>query len=200
MHFTKDICRQLSDLEIIHKSLEQVDYFSCLYERYEASLLRYVKRMGVVAEEEAQDVLQEAFIKIWKNLHAFDSSLKLSSWLYRIVHNQAISCLRKKQSFGKGQKTDFDEGLLAHIPNDDSGEDSPEALEEKDQHTRELLDQLPLPYKEVMVLKFLEGLSYEEISDVLKIPEGTVATRINRAKKAFRKLSSQPSILKNPSL
>ncbi len=192
MHFTKDLCRQLSDLEIIRKSLEEVDFFSCLYERYEASLLRYVKRLGVT-EEEAQDVLQEAFINIWKNLHAFDQSLKLSSWLYRIVHNQAISCLRRKKSFGKDQRAAFDEGLLVHISDSDQDEDSPEALEEKDQHARELLDQLPLPYKEVMVLKFLEEMSYEEISDVLKIPEGTVAARINRAKKALRKLSPRPN-------
>lgn len=192
MHFTKDLCRQLSDLEIIRKSLEQVDFFSCLYERYEARLLRYVKRMGAMTDEEAQDVLQEAFINIWKNLHAFDQSLKLSSWLYRIVHNQAISCLRRKKSFGKDQRAAFDEGLLVHISDSDQDEDSPEALEEKDQHARELLDQLPLPYKEVMVLKFLEEMSYEEISDVLKIPEGTVAARINRAKKALRKLSPRP--------
>ena len=54
-----------------------------------------------------------------------------------------------------------------------------------------MLGELPLKYKEVLVLKFLENMSYEEISDVLKIPEGTVATRINRAKKAFRQLAEQ---------
>ncbi|MCB9277090.1 MAG: sigma-70 family RNA polymerase sigma factor [Lewinellaceae bacterium] len=194
MHITKDTCRQLSDLDIIRRAMEEVDYFSCLYERYEARLLRYIKRMGALTEEEAQDVLQEAFIKVWKNLHAFDQNLKLSSWLYRIVHNQAVSCLRKKQSFGKDQTAGFNEGLLAHIPDGGPGEESPEALEEKDQHIHALLNQLPLPYKEVMVLKFLEDMSYEEISDVLKIPEGTVATRINRAKKALRKLSGQTTV------
>ena len=104
MYISKEICGQLSDEEIIRKSLEQVDYFSCLYERYEPQLLRYVKRMGVITNEEAEDVLQEAFLKIWKNLNAFDLSLKLSSWLYRIVHNEAISYLRKKNAFGKNRK------------------------------------------------------------------------------------------------
>lgn len=188
MHLAKKICQELSDREIIQRSLENVDFFSCLYERYEARLLCYVKRMGVVSAEEAEDVLQEAFIKIWKNLHAFDPNLKLSSWLYRIVHNQAISCLRKKKSYGKDQNEYFDEARYTNLPEEQT-HDFFEALEESDRLTHEILDGLPLHYKEIMVLKFLENMSYEEISDVLKIPEGTVATRINRAKKAFRKLS-----------
>ncbi|MCB0615896.1 MAG: sigma-70 family RNA polymerase sigma factor [Phaeodactylibacter sp.] len=193
MYPSYEKCGQLSDRELVQKSLEQVDYFSCLYERYESQLLRYVKRMGVVTEEEAQDVLQEAFLKIWKNLNAFDPNLKLSTWLYRIVHNQAISCLRRKKSFGKDQKEEFDDKRYAEIP--DSRLPGPtDDVEETDQHIYDILAQLPQKYKEILVLKFLENMSYEEISDVLKIPEGTVATRINRAKKAFRKLSEQSSV------
>lgn len=190
MHPSEEICRQLSDREIVRKALEEVDYFTCLYERYEGQLLRYVKRMGGLTNEEAEDVLQEAFLKIWKNLNAFDPSLKLSSWLYRIVHNQAISFLRNKKSFGKAQKEEFDDKRFAGIA-DEGPAGSQEVLEETDQHIHEILGQLPLKYKEVLVLKFLENMSYEEISDVLKIPEGTVATRINRAKKAFREIAEQ---------
>jgi RNA polymerase sigma-70 factor (ECF subfamily) len=188
MHPTKEICRQLSDLEIVRKALSEVDFFSCLYDRYEERLLRYIRRLGV--EEEAEDVLQEAFINIWKNLNGFDPSLKFSSWVYRIVHNQAVSYIRKKKSYGKSQQETFDESRFADLP-DDPADDAAEQMEEHDRHTHELLGMLPLPYKEVMVLKFLEDMSYEEISDILKIPEGTVATRINRAKKAFRQLSEQ---------
>lgn len=188
MHPTKEICRQLSDLEIVRKALEEVDFFSCLYDRYEERLLRYIRRLGVV--EEAEDVLQEAFINIWKNLNGFDPGLKFSSWVYRIVHNQAVSAIRKKKSYGKDQQEIFDESRFADLPGDLADEEA-EETEEQDRHTHDLLDLLPLPYKEVMVLKFLEDMSYEEISDILKIPEGTVATRINRAKKAFRQLSEQ---------
>jgi RNA polymerase sigma-70 factor (ECF subfamily) len=60
---------------------------------------------------------------------------------------------------------------------------------------RQVLSQLPLKYSEVLVLKFLENMSYEEISDVLKIPEGTVATRMNRAKKAFSTLLPKNQII-----
>ena len=190
MLVSKEICDKLNDLEIIQKSLVQVDYFSCLFERYEAKLLRYVKRMAFVTDEEAEDILQDSFIKVWKNLHAFDQGMKLSSWIYRIVHNQAVSSLREKKSFGKDQKTEWNETLFASIPEDTLAGAELE-IENQENFTHEILAQMPLPYKEVLVLKFLENMSYDEISDVLKIPEGTVATRINRAKKAFKKLSAK---------
>ena len=194
MHFSKRTCQELSDLEIIQKALEEVDYFSCLYERYEDQLLRYIKRLGGVTNEEAEDILQEAFVKIWQNLHAFNQNLKLSSWLYRIVHNQAVSYVRKKKSYGKNQKVAFDETFHASLP--ENGQEQHLKLDvETEENIRAIIDQLPLKYKEVIVLLFLENMSYEEISDVLKIPEGTVAARVNRAKKAFRKQSAKHPVL-----
>jgi len=187
----KFICDGLSDLEILRKSLEVVDYFSCLYERYEEKLMRYIKRVAFATDEEAADILQESFIKIWKNLNAFDQSLKLSSWIYRIVHNEAISFLRQKRSFGKNQNISWDDTRYADLPDDTLPEEA-EALEYRDKLTHRILAQLPEQYKEVLILKFLENMSYEEISDILKIPEGTVAVRINRAKKIFRKQAEHP--------
>jgi RNA polymerase sigma-70 factor (ECF subfamily) len=187
----KFICDGLSDLEIIRKSLEVVDYFSCLYERYEEKLMRYIKRVAFATDEEAADILQESFIKIWKNLNAVDQSLKLSSWIYRIVHNEAISFLRQKKSFGKNQNIPWDDTRYAELP-DDTLPEAAEELEYRDKLTHRILAQLPEQYKEVLILKFLENMSYEEISDILKIPEGTVAIRINRAKKIFRKHAEHP--------
>jgi len=180
MYISKAICDQFNDIEIVQQALQQIDYFSCLYERYEDRLLRYIKRMAVVNHEEAEDILQDAFIKIWRNLNSFDQHLKLSSWVYRIVHNEVVSFWRKKQSFGKNRKVEPDDDLFRIDP-----EESASDMEELDMLTHEVLEGLPLKYKTVLVLKFLEGMSYAEISDVLKKPEGTVATLINRAKKAF---------------
>lgn len=185
----KEICDKHSDLEIIQKSLVEVDFFSCLYERYEARLLRYIKRLTHISEEEAEDVLQESFISIWKNLRGFDQSLKLSSWIYRIVHNQAVSLLRKKKSHGEQDRVEWDDAIGSDIP-DEAILGLLKEGNDLDKDTHELLERLPLQYKEVLMLKFLEDMSYEEISDVLKLPEGTVATRINRAKKAFRQLAA----------
>ncbi len=184
----KEICDKHSDLEIIQKSLAELDFFSCLYERYEAQLLRYIKRLVHVSDEEAEDILQESFISIWKHLRGFDQSLKLSSWIYRIVHNQAVSLLRKKQSHGEHDRVDWNDTIGSDIP-DETVMGLLKEGQDIDHDTHALLERLPLPYKEVLMLKFLEAMSYEEISDVLKLPEGTVATRINRAKKAFRQLA-----------
>lgn len=182
------ICDGLSDLEIVRKSLEMMDYFSCLYERYEDKLMRYIRRVAFASEEEAADILQDSFINIWKNLNAFDQSLPLSSWIYRIVHNEAVSFLRRKKSHGQDRNMPWDDALYARLPDENSGDESAE-LEYRDKLTRQVLEQLPEPYREILVLKFLENMGYEEISDILRIPEGTVATRINRAKKHFRSLA-----------
>ena len=188
MLITHEICDQLKDAEIVKKSLEDMDYFSCLYERYEKKLLRYINRISLVSREEAEDILQEAFIKIWRNLNSYDPSLKLSSWIYRIVHNETLSFWRKKKSYCKDERTEWTDDLLAVSP--DIIEMEVDA-DKKSELTHEILDLLSLKYKSVLVLKFIEGMSYEEISDVLKIPEGTVATRINRAKKAFAKKAAE---------
>ncbi len=191
MIVTKKKCDQLSDEEIVKKSLDDIDYFSCLYDQYELALLRYIRRIAAVNNEEANDILQEAFIKIWRNLNDFDQSLKLSSWIYRIVHNETISYWRKKKSFGKDQQVKLNKDLFENIPSDfEVNEDN----QQKDMLTHKVLDLLPLKYKTVLVLKFMENMSYEEISDVLKIPEGTVATWINRAKKKFTEMASDKHI------
>lgn len=185
MIITMENCRDLNDNEIVARSLENLDYFSCLYQRYENELLRYIQRLSGVDRDEARDILQESFIKIWQNLNEFDSGLKFSSWLYRVVHNETVSQIRKKKSFGKDRKTNIE--LYRNILAEESGA-QPEN-EEKFEKTLNILNDLPLKYKEILVLKFLEMKSYEEISDILRIPEGTVAIRINRAKKIFREIA-----------
>jgi RNA polymerase sigma-70 factor (ECF subfamily) len=183
----KKICLELSDNEIIVKSREDMNYFACLYERYEQRLLRYVSKISQADYNEAKDILQESFIKAWINLNDFDTDLKLSSWLYRIVHNETISYCRKKKSYGKNNTVSINENIVSDYEN--------EIVEDFDAEGSLQLAKLPLKYKEVLVLKFLEQMSYEEVSDVLKIPEGTVAARINRAKKLFRIMAAKENYI-----
>ncbi len=187
----EEICIKLSDEELVRRSLVDMDYFLCLYERYEKRMLRYIQRISHVSAEQAQDILQEAFIKIWQNLHGFDQKLKLSSWIYRIVHNETISFWRKKKSFGKDQRVALSEHLIK-----ESMEEFSLALEfdQKEVEVHKILEQLPIGYKTILLLKYFEGMSYQEISDVLKIPEGTVATQLNRAKKRFSELAAENKV------
>ena len=191
MFVKKKICDQLSDNEIVIKSIADIDYFLCLYDRYEPRLLRYIKRISMIGDEQAMDILQAAFIKIWQNLNDFNQSMKLSSWIYRIVHNETISHMRRNKSYGKDRSVN-----LGNIPIENPLDDfeTIKHNEKKELQTHIVLELLPLKYKTVLVLKFMEGMSYQEISDVLKIPEGTVATRINRAKKRFAKMVSDKNI------
>lgn len=191
MVVTKQICNQLSDNEIVRKSIDDIDYFSCLYERYEPNLLRYIKRITLMDDDQANDILQEAFIKIWINLKEFNPNMKLSSWIYRIVHNETVSFWRKNKSYGKDKNVKLKDDLFADFSTDS---ETSEDKEQKATLTFEILELLPLKYKSVLVLKFLENMSYQEISDVLKIPEGTVAIRINRAKKKFIEMTSEKHI------
>jgi RNA polymerase sigma-70 factor (ECF subfamily) len=185
MLIAKAICDQLDDQALIRRALEEVDYFSCLYERYEARLLRYIHRLVSVSGTEAEDILQDAFIKVWKNLQAYDPAMPLSSWLYRIVHNVAISAWRKSVSYGKHRRVDNEEEVLARLPDDTLPPLEEWSVDTDAASLRQSLEELPLKYREVLVLKYFEQLSYEAISDVLKLPEGTVATRLNRARKAL---------------
>lgn len=185
MIITLESCKDLNDNEIVARSLGNMDYFSCLYQRYEPELLRYVRRITGMNPDEAQDVLQDSFIKIWRNLNEFDNSLKLSSWIYRIIHNEAVSYIRKKKSYGKDRKVKIDD--YQNIIADDMELETD--LAEEKVNISMLLDSIPLKYREVVILKFYELKSYEEISDILRIPEGTVAIRINRAKKILKELA-----------
>lgn len=186
-NFKLELCSGLTDREVIRLSLSDMEYFACVVLKYEKRLLVYIRRISQCTQEEAEDILQDTFVKIWKNLNGYDPGLTFESWVFRITHNETISHWRKKTSYSKNQVERLDDGRLNFRVEDDSLD----AFEnEKAFGAIEVV--LPLlrqEYREVLVLKYLENKKYDEISDILKIPEGTVATRISRAKKSFRELA-----------
>jgi RNA polymerase sigma-70 factor (ECF subfamily) len=187
-HFKTERCHGLADQEMIRLSLDDMEYFACLVLKYEIRLLGYIKKISQSNHDEAEDILQEAFIKMWKNLHGYDHRLTLESWIFRIVHNETISFWRKKTSYSKDNVVSIDDDRIKTLlTTEDINHDDEDSISRL---IEDILPLLKLEYREVLALKFLEDKSYEEISDILKIPEGTVATRINRAKKSFRELAS----------
>ena len=187
-HFKTERCHGLADQEMIRLSLDDMEYFACLVLKYEIRLLGYIKKISQSNHDEAEDILQEAFIKIWKNLHGYDHRLTLESWIFRIVHNETISFWRKKTSYSKDNVVSIDDARIKTLlTTEDINHDDEDSISRL---IEDILPLLKLEYREVLALKFLEDKSYEEISDILKIPEGTVATRINRAKKSFREIAS----------
>lgn len=176
-----------TDQELVKAALANKHAFSEIVNRYEAAMRRYVKRLGCKDEDDVNDVLQEIFIKVFVNLNDYDQDLKFSSWLYRIAHNETISFFRKKNIRPNVLLMDKEEaeGIFEHLVDET---DFVELAKERfdAQMVQDALSGLPQKYKEVLVLRFLEEKSYTEISDILKIPEGTVATLINRGKKELK--------------
>lgn len=189
----KNNCLQKTDEELVALTLENQDFFSCIVERYESKLTRYIRRISAATREDTEDLLQEIFVKVYRNLNDFDTSFKFSSWIYRIAHNQVISGWRKTKSRPPVLKFEADEDFLKFIAAD---EDVAGDVERKftGEEVRRIISELDGKYKEVLVLKFLEGKDYQEISDILEKPLGTVATLINRAKKQFAKIVEEKEI------
>ncbi len=191
--FKIEHCQYKTDEEIIALTLKDKNFFLCLIQRYEKKLLKYILRISNFSKEEAEDNLQEVFIKIYTNLNDFDQDLKFSSWVYRIAHNQVISHYRKKQSRADDTKLEIDNDILNQITSalDISKEVDLKYLKE---NIYRILNRLDVKYKEILVLKFLEDKNYKEISDIIKKPMGTVATLINRAKQKFKQETIKQNI------
>lgn len=166
--------KKLSDEEIVEKvrSNDQ-ELYALIVERYQNKLFRYANNL-IKEEHKSADVVQESLVKAFVNLNSFDTEKKFSSWIYRIVHNEAMNALKKNQK-------------EISIPDDmdfQSDEDIEDDFIQKEvvAKVEKCLGEMPVLYSEPLILRFIEEKSYEEISDILRIPMGTVATRISRAK------------------
>jgi RNA polymerase sigma-70 factor (ECF subfamily) len=173
-----------TDSELVARALETPRAFGAIIELYEQPLLRYVMRLSDVSREDAEDVLQETFLKVYQHLNDYDESLSLSSWLYRIAHNQVISEWRKRKARPHGHVTDVEDYVINTIAKDFETLNDIDAQLLK-QRISGMLAQLDVKYREVLVLYFFEDKSYKEIADILRKPPGTIATLLNRAKKKF---------------
>lgn len=165
---------KLSDEEVVEKvrSVDR-DLYAMIIERYQGKLLRYVTNL-IKDEHMVADVVQEAFIKAYINLNGFDTKKKFSSWIYRIAHNEALNIVKKYPK---------EVPLLDNV-DFVSSEDIEREFEQKETALRveKCLGEMPLLYSEPLALYYIEEKSYAEISDILRIPMGTVATRVHRAK------------------
>lgn len=179
-------CEGKTDEEMVALVFENKAYFSCLITRYEGKLARYVRRIAKLSDDDVEDVLQEIFIKVYMNLHGFDADLSFSSWVYRIAHNTVISLHRKQSVRPEGHIVDLDDDILLNIV-DGTDIEKEADVQYLRKHLMQAMENIPQKYKEVLVLRFFEQKEYQEISDILQKPSGSVATLINRAKERLRK-------------
>jgi len=186
-------CQNKTDNELVKLSFQDTDYFGCLMQRYEAKLGRYIYRISGGSKEDIEDLLQEIFLAVYRNLNDFDPKLKFSSWIYRIAHNHVISHYRKVKA--RAQIIDGEKGEIFLLRIKDE-KDLSEAINDKitGEVFEQLFQKIDVKYKEVLVLRYLEQKDYNEISDILKKPVGTVGTLLNRAKQKLRKIITQEGI------
>jgi RNA polymerase sigma-70 factor, ECF subfamily len=172
--------------EVIAQKVQrgELEIFATLIQRYQAKMLRYARKF-LFNQQDAEDLIQEVFLKAYINIKSFDSQRKFSSWLYRIAHNEFINALKKK---GKEPLPFFDADTLFPHPIAPEATDKKLQADELRQLLNQGLDKLASKYREPLILYYLEELSYKEISEILHIPVSTVGIRLNRAKQAMQKI------------
>ena len=180
-----------TDEEIAQTVLTDANALVVLIRRYETRLLSYIRRISGSSIEDAEDILQEAFMDAYKNIAKFDPSLKFSSWIYRIVHNRTISAYRKKKKEMGDLSMDNEDDGFARIlsAKDDTSRLADQSLTAD--MVKKIMNDLPERDRTVLILAYMEEKTYDEISDILRAPPGTVATWIRRAKQKFQKAAEK---------
>lgn len=179
-----------TDEALVQAALKDRQAFAPLVFRYESALDRYIWRLGVSVSEDRQDVLQDIFIKAYRNLASFDTSLKFSSWIYRIAHNEAVSWFRKRSVRPEGHLVSDSTDILNFVQSMELNPIEKYNSNETASSVRMALEQVPEKYRTVLLLRFMEQKDYEEISDILTIPVSTVGTLILRGKEKLREVLS----------
>lgn len=179
---------------LINKRIKEVlkgdqNAFAEIVELFQDKLYRVCYRM-LGNKHEAEDIAQEAFVRAFINIHTFDTNRKFSTWLYRIGTNLCIDRIRKKKpDFSLDADVTGTEGLTMYsqvASTDELPEEEVLKMEMQDRVQYEI-SRLPDKYRAVIVLKYLEDLPLQEISDILGMPLGTVKTRIHRGREVLRK-------------
>ena len=165
----------------------QRDAFGELVSRYQARLYNAALRL-VQSPDDAADVVQDAFLSAYQAIHTFKGDAEFFTWLYRIAFNTAISLKRKKRPAVSLEAHTGETGI---DPDDQSEYVKPGAALERSEDERQLneaIARLSPEHREVLLLKDIEGLKYEDIAELLGVPIGTIRSRLHRARLELRDL------------
>jgi RNA polymerase sigma-70 factor (ECF subfamily) len=168
--------------------------FQTLVERHQRRV--FTIAFGVLRNrDDAMDVVQDAFVKVYRHLGSFQGKSRFTTWLYRIVMNL---CIDKKRRKSREAQVAYDDALAHQVNNampqpslasiHIDGPDRAYDRRELRQHMERTLDKLSADHREILVLREVEGLSYDDLSDTLEIPRGTVMSRLFHARKRFQQV------------
>lgn len=188
--------KNLSDEKLAELTLVNNDYFGELADRYSEKIRRYIARV-IGNWQEAEDLVQDVFLKAYENIASFNSKMKFSSWLYRIAHNLAVNFIKKHYRF---RQVEFKDEIKNELLQEDNQLEKISNNENK-QMIRNALLQLKSRDREILELYYFEDKSYLEIVDILEMPINSVGSTIKRAKeklaKIIKKINNEPTNPKN---
>ena len=172
-----------TDEELI-KNFQEGDEeaFDLIVHRYKDQLLNFAFRF-LGNTEEAEDVVQETFLRLYRNKHAYRRIAKFSTWIYTIASNLAKTELRKRKRRKLVSISDlgYDEKEF-EIEDEAANTEAHTDTVLHDKVIQKAINELPPRFREVIILRDIQELSYEEVGKILKIPLGTVKSRVNRAR------------------
>lgn len=181
-----------SDREIIREILNgNEDLFAVLVSRYEKPIFNYVYGM-VRQRQDAEDLTQEAFVKAFFALKTYKDSFEFSTWMYRIARNVCLDYFRRQKirsvfSLNTPVGEEEEDELGDFLP---AGQDPEEGVLEGEllERVSQAVGRLPWKFREVIILRYIEELPYEDIAQILGVPVGTVKTYLHRAKTKLREM------------
>lgn len=169
--------------------------FEELVRRYQRPIVSYIFRM-LNDYDAALDVTQEVFIKVYNSLDKYSREYKFSTWLYRIAHNAAIDYMRRNAGFRRSLELENEDGVYELQL--ESRAPSPELEHERSEWKSEIdtvINCLPAVYRELILLRHSQDLSYDEIAAIKNLPLGTVKNRLFRAREMMREIFIERGII-----
>lgn len=172
-----------ADRELVSRSARgDVEAFRKLVEKHSSLVYRVALRM--LGPEEAQDASQDVWVRVWKNIKQFRGESAFSTWLYRITVNACLNTRRREIRHEKRERLEE----VPYLPEPAGGDSDPEAATLSRERREELnaaLGKLRAEHRAAVILRHLEGLSYDEIAEILEVPNGTAKGWASRGRAAL---------------
>jgi RNA polymerase sigma-70 factor (ECF subfamily) len=187
----QSLLQQMSDEDLMEQfQAGTVEAFNILVERYSERLMHYL--YGFLGDaRRCEDLLQETFLRVYRNRHSYQRIAKFSTWLYTIAGNLARSEYRKRKRrrvYSIQSVNRDDEEYEIALPDETFSPDKHAESTIQDKYIQEALRSIPADFREVVVLRDVQQLTYEEIAQITGLPMGTVKSRINRGRTKLQAL------------
>lgn len=173
------------DIALVEEIKKDGNKFKVVVELYWDRLFRFVRRISSFSIADVEDILQDTFIKAYRNINSFSGSYKFSTWLYQIARTTTIDAFRKTKTHP--QTYELSEEEVEQLVSSDEWAGQGIDIRAQAEKVKKIVQNLPLKYREVVILRFLEEKTYEEIIDIVKKPRGTIASLITRGRAMIQK-------------